>query len=79
MPCKTKAEEAMMTGDEIDQLLSQATISVSEYGEIARLGKNQAYKSVARGDVDAIRIGKLWRVLTAPLRQKLGRANQSAA
>jgi hypothetical protein len=79
MPRTTQAEEAMMTGDEIDQLLSKATISVNEYREIARLGKNQAYQSVARGDVDAIRIGKVWRVLTAPLRQKLGRANQSAA
>lgn len=49
------------------------TISVIETKNKLGIGINQTYEAVRRGEIDAIRIGRTWRVLTAPLDRKLGK------
>jgi hypothetical protein len=58
--------------DEIKRILDQPTCTVEEYGKVVRASRNSAYEAVRRGDVEAIRVGRLVRVLTAPLKAKLG-------
>ena len=54
------------------ELLKQPLITVPEYARVTRTGRNSAYEAVQRGDVEVMRVGKQIRVLTAPLRRKLG-------
>ena len=58
--------------DEIKEILARPTCSVEEYGRIFRLSKNPAHEAVKRGDIPSIRMGRLIRVPTAPLKIKLG-------
>ena len=64
--------------DEVRKALAGVTCTVKDYQRALKLGKNQAYESVARGDVDAIRVGGSWRVVCAPLRRKLGIEGEGA-
>jgi excisionase family DNA binding protein len=44
-----------------------ATTTVEEVARRLRIGRNQAYEAVHRGDIPAIRIGKRWLVPTGAL------------
>ena len=58
---------------ELEALLSKATASVPEVGKVCfGLERNAAYLAAQRGDFPTIRMGKLIRVPTAPLRKMLG-------
>jgi hypothetical protein len=61
-----------MMPDDIRKILARPTCTVGEFGKIFGLSKNPAYEAVKRGDVPSIRMGRLIRVPTAPLRAKLG-------
>jgi excisionase family DNA binding protein len=41
--------------------------TVRETAKILRLGINQTYKAVAKGDIRAVRIGNSWRIPDAEL------------
>jgi hypothetical protein len=58
--------------EDIKEILARPTCTVEEFGRIFGLSKNPAYEAVKRGDVLSIRMGRLIRVPTAPLRAKLG-------
>jgi hypothetical protein len=45
-----------------------------EAGEMLQLSRNAAYEAAKRGDIKTVNVGKLKRVPTAWLRQKLGLA-----
>ena len=47
------------------------TYTVDEYGEIVGIGRNAAYDSVRRGEVEIMRVGKRILVLKGPLHRKL--------
>lgn len=47
------------------------TISVEEAGRRLGIGRSAAYAAVRRGEIPAIRLGRLWRVPTARLDQML--------
>jgi hypothetical protein len=58
---------------ELQELLSKPTASVPDVGRICfGLERNAAYAAAQRGDIPSIKIGKLIRVPTAPLRKMLG-------
>ncbi len=58
---------------ELENLLSKPTASVPDVGRICfGLNTNAAYLAAKRGDFPTIRIGKLIKVPTAPLRTMLG-------
>jgi hypothetical protein len=65
--------------DEIKTVLSRPTCGVEDFGKIFGLSRNSAYEAVRRGDVPSIRLGRLFRIPTAPLRAKLGLTNEAAA
>jgi excisionase family DNA binding protein len=44
-----------------------ATITVDEAALRLRIGRNQAYEAVRRGDIPAIRVGARWLVPTVAL------------
>ncbi len=54
------------------KLLSRPTMSVDNYGRVIGVGRNAAYASVHRGDVEIMEVGGRILVKTAPLRRKLG-------
>lgn len=58
--------------EEIQKLLCQATISIEEAGRVLGIGRNGVHDVVKRGEIESISLGKRRRVLTAPLRRKLG-------
>jgi hypothetical protein len=60
-----------MDETEARKLLQRPPISVAEYRLIANRGKRQAYDDVARGDVEHIRLNRVIRILSVPLRRKL--------
>jgi hypothetical protein len=62
----------MEPDQEIEQILRKPTCSVPEYGRIVNISRNGAYESVRRGEVDVMRVGNVIRVLTVPLRKRLG-------
>jgi hypothetical protein len=54
------------------KLLSRPTMTIENYRRVMGVGRNAAYASVRRGDVETMRVGDRILVLTAPLRRKLG-------
>jgi len=48
------------------------TITVAQYREIVPMGENQTYSALAKGDIPAVRMGRVWHILTAPLKKKFG-------
>jgi hypothetical protein len=54
------------------KLLSRPTMTIENYRRVMGVGRNAAYASVHRGDVETMRAGDRILVLTAPLRRKLG-------
>ena len=62
-----------MKNDELEKLLSQPTASVPDVGRVAfGLTRNGSYEAAKRGDIQVMEFGKLKRVSTAWVRQKLG-------
>ena len=63
-----------MRADEVKELLdSRALLPLwPETGSILGLCRNTTYEAAARGDIKTVRFGRLKRVPTAWLRQKLG-------
>lgn len=54
-------------------------ITVPEYAKFVRIGRNQAYEAIRRGDIYAIRIGRSLRVPRAELERVLhGRGDADA-
>lgn len=50
----------------------RAVLTVAEAAEIARIGRNQMYEAVKRGDVYAARIGRSLRIPRVELERFLG-------
>jgi hypothetical protein len=67
----TRKRVALMK-DDFKTILDRPTCTVEEFRKIVRLSRNSAYDAVRRGDVEVIRHGRLIRVITAPLKVKLG-------
>jgi hypothetical protein len=57
---------------EIREILAQPTCSVDEFGRLFGISRTPAYAAVKRGEVPSVRIGCRIRVLTAPIKAKLG-------
>jgi hypothetical protein len=57
---------------ELEELLAQPTISVPEAGALFGMCRNTAYAAAKRGDIETLDFGRLKRVPTAWLREKLG-------
>ena len=57
---------------DIDRLFENPTVTVDVAARVLNMGRNAAYEAVHRGDIEALRYGKRYKVLTAPLRRKLG-------
>ncbi|MGY3575497.1 DNA-binding protein [Bradyrhizobium sp. USDA 4504] len=59
--------------EELQALLSRPTADVPDVGRICYgLSRNGSYDAVRRGEIETIRVGRLLKVPTAPLRKKLG-------
>lgn len=57
----------------ISALLAKPTISVCEYAAVMEISRGSAYQAANSGEVEgAFRIGKIFRIPTAPLRRRLG-------
>jgi hypothetical protein len=61
-----------MKQEELVALLSRPLISVAEMKAVIGLSQYSAYAAVKRGDIPTVRIGRLIKVPTAPLRKMLG-------
>jgi len=46
------------------------TYTVKEASRLLRMGRNQTYEAIERGDIEAVRIGKRWLVVKSALDQK---------
>jgi hypothetical protein len=58
---------------ELSDLLSRPTADVDEVGRICfGLSRNASYDAAKRGDFATLRIGRLLKVPTAPLKKQLG-------
>ena len=58
--------------DDIMQVLTQPTVDVALAGRVLGVGKNAAYKAREAGDIPSIKVGGVYRVPTAKLREMLG-------
>jgi len=59
--------------DEFSKLLSDnAVLPLETAGKILRLSRGTLYEAARSGEIKTIRIGRLYKVPTAWLRQKLG-------
>jgi len=47
------------------------TMSVEEAAELLSVGRDAAYQGVRQGKIPAMRVGRYWRVLRAPLARML--------
>jgi excisionase family DNA binding protein len=57
---------------EIEALLAQPTISIDETACLLGTGRHATYRAARRGEFETMRVGGRIRVLTAPLRRRLG-------
>jgi hypothetical protein len=63
----------MTMNDELQNLLSKPTADVPEVGRICYgMSRNGSYAAAARGEIPTIKVGRLLKVPTAPLRRQLG-------
>jgi len=54
--------------------MTPKTVNVEEAGQILGIGRNSAYEAVRRGEIPAIKIGKLLRVPVVALERMLEEA-----
>ncbi|MGA7805443.1 DNA-binding protein [Bradyrhizobium sp.] len=65
---------------ELQELLSKPTASVPDVGRVCfGLCRGASYEAANRGDFPTIRVGRLLKVPTAPLRRQLGLEAASVA
>jgi hypothetical protein len=58
---------------ELQKLLSKPTASVTEVGRVCfGLSRNASYEAAKRGEIPTIKMGRLLKVPTMPLRRQLG-------
>ena len=58
---------------ELEELLKKPTASVEEVGRVCfGLSRNGSYEAARRGDFATLRVGRLLKVPTMPLRRQLG-------
>ncbi len=63
----------MTMNEELNALLSAPTADVPEVGRICYgMSRNGSYAAAARGEIPTIKVGRLLKVPTAPLRRQLG-------
>ena len=67
-----KDTKQKFTMDDVNDLLSQPCVDVPVAGAILNLNRSASYEAARRGDIETIKIGRLLKVPTAPLRKKLG-------
>jgi hypothetical protein len=59
--------------EELEKLLSMPTASITDVGWVCfGLCRNASYDAARRGDIPTIKIGRLLKVPTSPLRRQLG-------
>jgi hypothetical protein len=59
--------------EELEKLLSMPTASITDVGRVCfGLCRNASYDAARRGDIPTIKIGRLLKVPTSPLRRQLG-------
>jgi hypothetical protein len=69
-----------MKPSQIRRLLKdRGLLSVPEAGAVCGLGKDASYRTAAKGDLPAVRIGGRLIVSVERLKQKLGLAREGAA
>jgi excisionase family DNA binding protein len=68
-----------MTVQEIMETLARPTCEVKEAQEILDLSKNSMYAAVRKGEIESIRVGGRIRIITAPLRRRLGLEGSASA
>ncbi len=56
----------------VEELLSKPCLDVPAAGAIFGLNRSASYEAARRGDIQTIKIGRLLKVPTPPLRRKLG-------
>jgi hypothetical protein len=67
------SEELPSVEECIDEIRTKPVVPIwPTVGVVFGLSKGGAYDSARRGDFETVRIGKLIKVVTAPLRRKLG-------
>ena len=61
-----------MSQDEISRLLDEPTMSVDDAATVLGVSRDAVYDAVARGEILSVRVGRLIRVASQPLREQLG-------
>lgn len=61
-----------MTSDDLGDLLSRPTITVTEAAQVLGISRNSAYAAARAGDIPTLRLGARILVPTARLRAVLG-------
>jgi hypothetical protein len=62
----------MTTEEAVHRLMTRPCINVwPELGLLFDVGRNEAYDMVRRGEIEAVRAGRLIKPISAPLRRKL--------
>lgn len=71
-PTGTTKPPTMTVEDAVQKLMTRPCINVwPELGLLLGVGRNEAYDLVRRGEVEALRAGRLIKPISAPLRRKL--------
>ena len=60
--------------DEVEKLLrDNATLTPQVFRtRVVKMSNNKLYAALKRGEIESVRIGRDYHILTAPLRRKLG-------
>ena len=68
----TPKPTTMTVEEAIHRVMTRPCINVwPELGLLFDVGRNEAYDMVRRGEIEAVRAGRLLKPITAPLRKKL--------
>ena len=66
-PSNSFANPPQPTPEIIAKLRANPTVSVEDLQRVFGIGRHSAYDMARRGDVKIVKIGRHWRVLSAPL------------
>ena len=61
-----------LAAEALRKLKAAPTVSVVTAGQALGVGRHAAYDMARRGDVQVIKVGRHWRVVSAPLLRRLG-------
>lgn len=61
------------------RLPDRPTLTVAEVAELLDVTEDALYRAVQRGEIPAIRIGRIWRIPTARLADMLGMTAPASA